>query len=159
MARRGTEQCLARRNGRELERGPYFLDGLLPLAYQLDDDRLKAKVKPFIEWVLTHQTPNGMIGPATNEDWWPRMVAVKVLVQHHEVTGDPRVIPLLTRYFHYQLTEMPKRPLKDWGKYRWQDEAMVVLWLHERTNDPQLLELAALLKKQGYDWTAAFAKL
>ena len=143
--------------GENWERGPYFLDGLLPLAYQLDDDRLKAKVKPFIEWVLTHQTPNGMIGPATNEDWWPRMVAVKVLVQHHEVTGDPRVIPLLTRYFHYQLTEMPKRPLKDWGKYRWQDEAMVVLWLHERTNDPQLLELAALLKKQGYDWTAAFA--
>ena len=142
--------------GENWERGPYFLDGLLPLAYQLDDERLKAKVRPFVEWVLTHQAPNGMIGPANNNDWWPRMVAVKVLAQHHEVTADPRVLPLLTRYFHYQLAEMPKRPLKDWGKYRWQDEAMVVLWLHERTQDPQLLELAALLKHQGYDWTAGF---
>ena len=98
-----------------------------------------------------------MIGPASNDDWWPRMVAVKVLAQHHEATGDPRVLPVLRRYFHYQLTEMPKRPLKEWGKYRWQDEAMVALWLHERTHDPQLLELAALLKQQGYDWTAGFA--
>lgn len=143
--------------GENWERGPYFLDGLLPLAYQLDDERLKAKVKPFLEWILTHQAPNGMIGPAGNDDWWPRMVAVKVLAQHYEVTSDPRVLPLLTRYFHYQLVEMPKRPLKSWGKYRWQDEAMVVLWLHERTHDPQLLELAALLKQQGYDWTASFA--
>jgi uncharacterized protein len=143
--------------GENWERGPYFLDGLLPLAYQLDDDRLKAKVKPFVEWMLTHQAENGMIGPAGNDDWWPRMVAVKVLAQHYEATADPRVIPLLTRYFHYQLTEMPKRPLKDWGKYRWQDEAMVVLWLHEQTSDPQLLALAKLLKQQGYDWTAGFA--
>ena len=143
--------------GENWERGPYFLDGLLPLAYQLDDERLKAKVKPFLEWMLTHQAPDGMIGPASNVDWWPRMVAVKVLAQHYEVTADPRVIPMLTRYFHHQLEAMPKRPLKDWGKYRWQDEAMVVLWLHERTHDPKLLELAALLKEQGYDWTGSFA--
>jgi uncharacterized protein len=143
--------------GENWERGPYFLDGLLPLAYQLDDERLKSKVRPFLEWMLTHQAPNGMIGPASNDDWWPRMVAVKVLAQHYEATADPRVIPLLTRYFHYQLTEMPKRPLQSWGKYRWQDEAMVVLWLHGRTQDPKLLELAAMLKQQGYDWTSGFA--
>jgi len=31
------------------ERGPYWIDGLLPLAYILDDARLKEKVKPWIE--------------------------------------------------------------------------------------------------------------
>ena len=49
--------------GESWERGPYFLDGLLPLAYLLDDDVLKAKALRFAEWTLTHQAPNGMIGP------------------------------------------------------------------------------------------------
>ena len=31
------------------ERGPYWIDGLLPLAYILDDPQLKAKVKPWVE--------------------------------------------------------------------------------------------------------------
>lgn len=142
--------------GESWERGPYFLDGLLPLAYLLNDDVLKAKAQRFIEWTLTHQTAEGMIGPATNDDWWPRMVMVKALAQYQEVTGDSRVIPLLTRYFHYQLTQLPIRSLKSWGKYRWQDEVLIVEWLYERTNDPKLLQLCAVLKEQGYDWESAF---
>ena len=82
--------------GESWERGPYFVDGLLPLAYLLDDDRLKAKAQKYIEWTLTHQAPSGMIGPTSNDDWWPRMVMLKVLAQYEEVTGDPRVIPLLS---------------------------------------------------------------
>jgi len=41
-ARRRTEQRMVGRHGRILERRPYFLDGLLPLACLLDDPRLKA---------------------------------------------------------------------------------------------------------------------
>ena len=143
--------------GESWERGPYFLDGLLPLAYLLDDDTFKAKAQRFVEWTLTHQAPDGMIGPATNNDWWPRMVMVKALAQYYEVSADPRVLPVLTRYFHYQLAALPARPLKEWGKYRWQDEVLVVEWLYDRTNDPKLLELCTLLQQQGFDWTASFA--
>ncbi len=143
--------------GESWERGPYFVDGLLPLAYLLDDDRLKAKAQRYIEWTLTHQAENGMIGPASNDDWWPRMVMLKVLAQYEEVTGDPRVIPLLSRYFDYQLSALPTRPLRDWGKFRWQDNALVVIWLYNRTGDAKLLDLARLLHTQGFDWQANFA--
>ena len=144
--------------GESWERGPYYLDGLLPLAYELGDAKLIEKAKQWVEWTLTHQQANGQIGPTANDDWWPRMVMLKVLTQYQEVTGDPRVVPLMTKYFHYELSELPKRPLRDWGKYRWQDNVYSVLWLYNRTGDSQLLELARLLHEQGYDWRAQFTK-
>ena len=143
--------------GESWERGPYFLDGLVPLAYQLDDERLKAKAQKFIEWTLTHQAADGMIGPASNDDWWPRMVMLKALIQYQEATGDARVILVLERYFAYQLRTLPGRPLRDWGKFRWQDNALAVIWLYNRNGDAQLIDLLRLLHTQGYDWQADFA--
>jgi DUF1680 family protein len=143
-------------SGESWERGPYFLDGLLPLAYLLDDPRLKSKAQKYVEWTLTHQAPNGMIGPASNNDWWPRIVMLKALAQYQEATADPRVLPLMDKYFRYQLAELPNRPLRDWGKFRWQDAALSVLWLYNRTGSPYLLDLARLLHQQGHDWIAQY---
>jgi hypothetical protein len=143
--------------GESWERGPYFLDGLIPLAYLLDDAGLKAKAQKYVNWTLEHQQPNGMIGPASNDDWWPRIVMLKVLTQYQELTGDPRVIPLMDRYFRYQLRALPTRPLRDWGKFRWQDELLSVLWLYNRTGSAYLIDLAKLLKQQGHDWQAQYA--
>ena len=143
--------------GESWERGPYFLDGLIPLAWLLGDERLKAKAQRFVDWILEHQQPNGMIGPASNDDWWPRIVALKALTQYQELTGDPRVIPLLDRYLRHQLDGLPKRHLRDWGKFRWQDEALTVIWLYNRTGSDYLLDLARLLRSQGHDWMAQYA--
>src|SRR6266540_4074770 len=70
--------------GEGWERGPYFLDGLLPLGYLLDDPKLIAKAKKFVDWTLDHQRPNGGIGPEKNQDWWPNMVMLKALTQYQE---------------------------------------------------------------------------
>ncbi len=129
----------------------------MPLAWLLDDARLKAKAQKFIDWTLEHQASSGMIGPSSNDDWWPRFVVLKVLTQYQELTGDPRVIPLMERYFRYQAGELPKRPLRDWGKFRWQDELLGVIWLYNRTGSAYLLGLAHLLRQQGYDWMAQYA--
>ena len=51
-------------DGDQWERGPYWIDGLLPLAYILDDKELKAKVQPWIEWALQSQREDGFFGPA-----------------------------------------------------------------------------------------------
>lgn len=143
--------------GESWERGPYYLDGLVPLAFLLQDPRLLEKTNRWVNWTLDHPQANGQFGPAHNDDWWPRMVMLKVLTQYQEATGDPRVVPLMERYFTYQLKELPQRPLRDWGKYRWQDEALSIAWLYRRTGQPELLTLAALLRAQGHDWTAEFA--
>ena len=144
-------------NGESWERGPYYVDGLVPLAYLLDDSHLKAKAQRYIDWTLDHPAPNGMFGPAANDDWWPRIVMLKALTQYQEVSGDARVIPLMDRYFRYQLSALPSRPLRDWGRFRWQDEVLSVIWLYRLSGDAYLLRLAQLLRKQGYDWMAEFA--
>lgn len=142
--------------GEGWERGPYYIDGLLPLAYLLDDPKLIAKVKPWVEWTLTNQRPDGGMGPVTNKDWWPNMIMLKVLTQYQEATGDPRVIPFMAKYFAYHARMMASEPLKSWAIYRWQDELASLLWLYNRTGDEQLLGLAHEVRKQGFNWRDHF---
>jgi DUF1680 family protein len=144
-------------SGESWERGPYFLDGLVPLGYLLDDPTLIAKAKRFVDWTLDNQRPDGGIGPAKNQDWWPNMVMLKALTQYQEATGDRRVTQALDRYFRYHLANADRRPLQKWAVSRWMDEAVSALWLYRRTGDPKLLELVRKLHEQGYDWRKHFA--
>jgi DUF1680 family protein len=158
-------------DGDQWERGPYWIDGLLPLAYILDDKALIAKVKPWVEWTIKSQQPDGYFGPSkdygpepgiqrdNSRDWWPKIVMLKVLQQYYSATQDKRVINLMTNYFKYQLKELPQKPLDHWtfwAKYREADNLMVVYWLYNITGDKFLLNLADLLHKQGFDFTNAF---
>lgn len=158
-------------DGDQWERGPYWIDGLLPLAYLLDDKELIAKTKPWVEWALNSQQPNGYFGPLKDypsqpgvqrdncQDWWPKMVVLKILKQYYSATGDQRVIKLMTNYFKYQLQELPKHPLDHWtfwARYRGGDNLMVVYWLYNQTGDAFLLQLAELLHQQTFDYTNNF---
>jgi hypothetical protein len=149
------------------ERGPYWLDGLLPLAHLLEDDRLIAKADRWVEWSLASPRSDGYFGPTgekaqrrtrravAGEDWWPKMVMLKVLQSHHEATGDARVLDLMTNYFRYQLRELPAKPLGHWtwwGRQRGGENLSSVHWLYNRTGDANLLELGALLNEQTERW-------
>src|SRR5262249_33482224 len=83
-------------------------------------------------------------------------VMLKVLTQYQEATGDARVIPLMERYVKYQLYHMPAAPLKNWAVYRWEDEVVSLVWLYNRTGNADALELARVLRRQGFDWKAHF---
>lgn len=158
-------------DGDQWERGPYWIDGLLPLAYMLKDKELIAKAKPWVEWAINSQQPDGYFGPSNDypnepgvqrdnaRDWWPKMVMLKILQQYYTATGDKRVISLMTNYFKYQLKELPQKPLGHWtfwAEYRVADNMQVVYWLYHITGDAFLLELGELLHKQGFDFTNAF---
>ena len=140
--------------GEDWERGPYYCDGLVPLAYLLGDGSLIAKARRWMDAVLSSQRADGQFGPHTNDDWWPRMVMLKALAQYQEATGDARVIPFMMRYVRYQQATLPRRPLRDWGQARGADNALVVLWLYERTRAAFLLDLADHLLAQTTDWGA-----
>jgi len=137
--------------GESWERGPYYLDGLVPLAYVLADAELHAKAQKWIEAILAGQRPDGQFGPA-DDDWWPRMVACKLLTQYADATGDDRVLPFLQGYFSFQHTNLADRPLHGWGKARAADNILSVPWLHERRPADWLLELARTVLAQTQDW-------
>lgn len=144
--------------GENWERGPYFMDGLVPLAYLLDDPKLIAKANKWVGWTLTHQEDSGWIGPRNpKNDWWPNFVTLKVLTQYEEATGDKRVIPLMQKYVAHQLKSMREQPLREWSIYRWGDEVVSLVWLYNRTGDKNTLDLSKLLAAQGYDWKGHYA--
>lgn len=142
--------------GENWERGPYYFKGLVALAYTLNDPILKQKAQKWMDWLLDHQRADGYIGPASNSDWWPRMIATYALRDYYEATGDPRVPAVLENYFHYMLANLPARPLNEWGRARAGDEMDVALWLYNRTGDTDLLSLVRLLRRQAYDWPGIF---
>ncbi len=144
--------------GENWERGPYYLDGLIPLAYALDDAALKEKAQKWIEWMLQSQREDGFFGPADNLDWWPRIVALKALTQYGEATGDARVIALMDRYFRYQLKRMPDQPPAMWASARGQEQLLPMLWLYLITGEGYLVELARLLRRECYDWGEFFSR-
>ncbi|HEX2982161.1 MAG TPA: beta-L-arabinofuranosidase domain-containing protein, partial [Ignavibacteriales bacterium] len=160
--------------GDSWERGPYWVDGLLPLAYILNDKELIAKSNKWVEAVLKSQTPDGFFGPVPDtakmksdkrdvnaredmkRDWWPRMVMLKVMQNYYEATGDERVITFLTKYFKYQMEHLKDVPLdhySHWSKSRGGENILVVYWLYNHTGDKFLLDLGELLFQQTEDWT------
>lgn len=138
------------------ERPIYYVKGLVALAYTLEDPDLIAKSQKWVNWMLKSQRDDGFFGPASDNDWWPRMVAIYVLKDYYEATDDERVIPFLTNYFKYQLNNLDQRPLMNWGQIRSGDNLNVVLWLYNRTGDDFLLQLAEKLHAQGTDATDVF---
>ena len=143
-------------DGESWERGPYYLDGLVPLAYLLEDDKLIAEAKKWIEWTLASQDAYGHFGPKTLDDWWPFAVILKVLTQYYEATSDDRVVPLIRKFFNYMKRQLPTNHLHSWDVVRWADMVLSIIWLYNRNGDPELLELADMVMRQGYDWSYHF---
>ena len=143
--------------GDDWERAPYYCDGLVPLAYILDDQRLIVKANRYVAWMLNSAQANGQFGPA-NTDWWPRMVALKVLMSYVEATEDGRALEVMTNYFRYQNLMLGARTLDNWGAARGADNLLALHWLYNRTGDGFLLELAGKIGQQTMDWAGLQAE-
>jgi uncharacterized protein len=145
-------------DGEDWERGPYFCDGLVPLAYLLQEERLLAKAERWLHALLASQQPDGFFGPTTNRDPWPRMVALKALTQYYEATGDARVLDLMHAYFRYQLQQPVDLPHHDWRGVRYAENLLSLCWLYNRTGEPWLIDLAHRQAAAGFDWSDYFVR-
>ncbi|HEX3813514.1 MAG TPA: beta-L-arabinofuranosidase domain-containing protein [Mycobacteriales bacterium] len=152
------------------ERGPYWLDAIVPLSALLDDERLKEKVQRWVDYILDHQDVDGWLGPQAPDpsdahseqfgpyDVWPRMVLLKALLQFHDGTGDDRIIPAALRLCRRIDGILADWPLHEWGRVRWADLVLCLDTLYDLTHEAWLPEMADRVRAQGYDWAAFSAE-
>ncbi len=144
------------------ERVPYWLDGLVPLAFVADDPVLKAKARNAIEYILAHQHPDGWLGPIGDSqkhkayDVWPLFPLFKALVQYQQATGDPRIIPALLSCCRKIDQVISRDPLYSWAKVRAADFAVSLYWLYSQTGESWVLDLAKKTFAQSQDWRALY---
>ena len=99
-----------------------------------------------------------IFGPAYKgkQDFWPNMIALWILQDYYEYTGDSRVIPFMTKYAHYQLSVKDEDFLSSyWENSRGGDNLWSVVWLYNRTKDPELLKLGEKVHRNTANWTRA----
>jgi len=140
------------------ERAPYWLDGVIPLAWLLDDAALKARISRYVEHIVTHQRDDGWYGPypeaavSRRYDLWAILLANKVLVQYHEATGDDRVLRAVGKSLQAMRDGLDRTPLYNWGSYRWFEGLISVFYVYDKTGGKWLLDLAGKLRDQGFDY-------
>ncbi len=142
--------------GKGWEELPYWLKGYGDLAYLLRDPAMIAATKRWIDLALASQQPDGFFGPADNRakgDLWPNMIMLAALQSWHEWSGDPRVPAVMTKYFRYEMSLPDERLLPaSWQKLRGGENLESIYWLHARTGDAFLLDLARRVYARTADW-------
>ena len=141
------------------ERGPYWLDGFIPLAYLLEDADMISRAKKYIDAILAAQKADGWICPCQEDqrptyDTWAVQLISKVLVLYYDCSGDERIPQVVYRILknYYELLDSGKIHLHSWGKARWFECFIAIRFIYERYPEEWLLRLAKILKEQGTDY-------
>ena len=151
------------------ERAPYWLDGMIPLVYLLDDRSKIAKVRKYMEYILTHQHEDGWLGPRqmvqaggrpvdAHYDIWGQLLAMKVLALYHDASGDERALSGLLKAMRKLDFHIDQSPLFNWGQFRWFEGLIGLYYAYEKTGEAWLLDLAVKLHAQGFDWASFLAR-
>ncbi|KAK4998128.1 hypothetical protein LTR66_002607 [Elasticomyces elasticus] len=155
---------------------PYWFNGLVPLAYGLDNDRLKSQVKSAVSYIIEHQQSDGWIGPETGtaRNFWARypvFLGLMNLVHADAATFEESVVPAMHRfvdlmnsmlqnnYTGYIYHEGDELDEVSWGRVRVQDMMVSLQWLYERhprNNSQLLLENMWYLYNGSLDWAYWF---
>lgn len=94
------------------EEQPYWFRGFYCLAALTGHPRLEAEAGRWIEAIIASQDADGYFGARYHKsavardgrvvcDLWPHMVMIDALISHRERSGDPRIVPLLSRFFAF----------------------------------------------------------
>ncbi|GAP91660.1 putative Six-hairpin glycosidase [Rosellinia necatrix] len=164
------------------ESAPYWFNGLVPLAFGLDDPALKGQVKTFLDYILANQQEDGWLGPETTPQTrglWGRCYIMNGLMQYAQ--ADPsetdRIVDAMYRYIkvtHSMLQNnftglIPREgdvfDGSGWGAARAHEMHIPLQWLYEnhpKNNSELLWETMELMiqgnAEFGLDWRNFFVE-
>lgn len=149
------------------ESTPYWLNGAVPLAAQLEDKQLADVVQRYVEGCLDRQSSSGWLGPDTDpSDFWSRYPFLLALVQLHEALPSnsslrARLVPAALGFFG----EMERRldggvGLGSFSSWRAHDLIWTIHYFAGVVQKPpdaqKLLAFAERLHREAEDWSVWF---
>lgn len=140
------------------ERVPYWLDGFIPLGRLLGDEGMIERADRYIGAILDRQTESGWICPCGEDkageyDLWALLLIGKVLAQYCELTASERAEKALYRAMKNLYGHLTSGvTLGGWGKYRWFEGLIPLIFLKERYGEEWIVGLGRILREQGADW-------
>ena len=158
---------------------PYWFNGLVPLAYGSNDDRLKRQVLEAADYIIGHQQADGWLGPEIDEkrrNFWgtyPVFLGLAQLVEvEPRMTGLGGAIPAMHRFvdlMHSMLSNDHKGFVwhpgdlfdEQWGRSRAADMILALQWLYEKHpegNEQKVYDCMHFLYEQSYDWSYWFSE-
>lgn len=145
------------------ERVPYWLDGFIPLAYQLENEDMIARAQKYINAILDGQQEDGWIAPCPREkrneyDMWAVFLICKVLVLYADCAGKEKEIqPAVYAALKNLNQHMNGNILFDWAAARWFECLVPLYWIYQRQPEDWMLDLVQKLQVQGVDYEKLFA--
>ncbi|KAJ7035032.1 hypothetical protein C8F04DRAFT_1099857 [Mycena alexandri] len=116
------------------EAGSYWLNGVVPTAFQLNDQRLLGDVGKWVNYIIAHQGSDGWLGPdSTPRVLWGTYPALLALRQYAQAntTAAPTILNSLEKFFTLMNNMLNNggSGLEEWGIQRWQDGSVVIEWM------------------------------
>ncbi|KAI5833318.1 hypothetical protein K523DRAFT_343192 [Schizophyllum commune Tattone D] len=153
------------------EAAPYWFNGAVALAYQLQDERLIGEVRDFVDHLLATQQDDGWLGPEQPNSngsprlVWPRYLILMGLTQYVEAAPSDatRVLDAIHKFTDlvYDIWKNgtyggPNLGFQFEYQYvRWEELVLSLQWLYDhdpRGKEDQLVETMQLLRDTGYSW-------
>ncbi|KAE9395504.1 hypothetical protein BT96DRAFT_922785 [Gymnopus androsaceus JB14] len=153
---------------------PYWFNALVPLAYTLNDERLKEQVHQIASSIIANQLDDGWIGPETDPNtrtfWarYPVSLGFMNLVDANSTWEEPVVnmfgnfvdymlVSLQNNYTDYWYQEDDELQPEDftWGRVRYADMIVVLQWLlekHPAGKEQELVDTMYYLYNGSIDW-------
>ena len=139
------------------ERVPYWLDGFIPLAYLLKDEKLISVAERYMNTIMDNQKESGWLCPCEpgkegEYDLWAALLMAKVLSVYADCTGYERPRTVLEKMLKHLNAHLNGVTLKNWGSARWFEGVIPALWLYDRTHEEWLLDFCEKLAVYGTNW-------
>ena len=127
-----------------------YLDGLIPLAYLLNDKDLINKSNKYIEHILASESLHDI---TSNTNAWSYVG--RFLTEYYEVTSDQRVLPFLRKCF--ELLDETGANGSKWAEIRVGEYLSFSYWLYNQTAYDNILNIIEKRCKDNIDdWKSYF---